>query len=659
MSAKDITKDLNDKQKEAVLAINGPILVISGPGSGKTKCLTHRIAHMINEGIAPYKILAVTFTNKASQEMKERISRLTGIDILKPKAGAFVPTIGTFHSICLRILRKEIHHLGYRNQFTIFDDDDQVALVKRIMTELEIDTKKFNPRAILSRISRLKTDITFPDDFKGNDFFTKVVAKIYKIYQSELKRMNALDFGDLIMLTVHLFETKPEILKKYQDQWEYISVDEYQDTSHDQYRLINLLAKGKGNLFCIGDDAQSIYQFRQADIRNILNFQKDWPKAKIIMLEQNYRSTQNIIRAAQGVISNNKNQFQKSLWTDNKEGERIMIKEALSERDESLFLVSQIAQLVRRGFKPSDIAILYRTHAQSRALEEGLIYQGLPYQIVGGIKFYDRREIKDILAYVKILANPSDILSFERIFNVPPRGIGKSTLDKVIQNNSQNLIDSLYETAQTMKGKKQYSGLIEFSQLLSELKIYADKESTSKLIKKIIADIDYEEYLKSIKSKGDSIAVAEERIENIKELLTVAKKYDSDKGMAGVEKFLEEVALIQDLDRTKNSDKRITLMTAHASKGLEFPIVFIAGMEEGIFPHSRSIYSPDEIEEERRLCYVAITRAKHKLCISYARIRNIFGNSERNLPSRFISEIPEHLLEWHSDSSEEIIDYES
>lgn len=658
--SKDILNTLNDKQKEAVQATSGAVLVISGPGSGKTKCLTHRIAYMINEGIPAFSILAVTFTNKASQEMRERIAKLTGMDINKKGADTkYLPTIGTFHSICLRILRKDIHNLGYKNQFSIFDDDDQIALIKRIMVEMELDTKKFNPRAILSRISRLKTDITFPDKFKGNDFFSKVVSKIYRAYNSELKRMNALDFGDLIMLTVHLFETHPEVLKRYQDQWEYISVDEYQDTSHDQYRLINLLAKKSGNLFCIGDDAQSIYQFRQADIRNILNFQKDWPQAKIIMLEQNYRSTQNIIQAAQGVIANNKNQFQKSLWTDNHKGEKIIIKEAFTERDESMFLVSQISRLIKKGTKPNDIAILYRTHAQSRSLEEGLVYEGIPYQIVGGIKFYDRREIKDILAYLKILSNPSDILAFERIYNVPTRGIGKSSLDKIIQANSQDLFRGIYEAALEIDGKKQHYSLMEFFKLLESLKSYAEVSPPSKTIKKIIADINYEEYLKSINTKGDGIAAAEERMENIKELLTVAQKYDKQSGIAGIEKFLEEVALIQDLDRTKNSDKRVTLMTAHASKGLEFPIVFIAGMEEGIFPHRRSIYNPDEIEEERRLCYVAITRAKSKLFITYCKVRNIFGNSERNLPSRFIGEIPESLLEWHNEHNEDIIDYES
>src|SRR3990167_1195086 len=419
-----IFHDLNDKQLEAVKTIDGPVLVISGPGSGKTKCLTHRIAHLISNGIKPDNILALTFTNKASHEMKERVAKLLG-------RLSIAPTIGTFHSVGLRILRHDIHRLGYRNSFTIFDEDDQTSLVKRIMAELELDTKKFNPKAILSRISRFKTEFVEPRNASEDSFFEKIVSRVYKHYQDELRRLNAVDFNDLIVLCVKLFRNDPKVLEKYQNLWKYVLVDEYQDTSRDQYAFISLLTKAHNNLFCIGDDAQSIYQFRRADIRNILNFQKDYPKAKVVMLEQNYRSTKSIITAASHLISNNKNQMPKELWTDNNEGEKILAKELLNERQEAGFVVSTVKDMVKKGRKPNDFVVLYRTHAQSRAVEEALISAGFPYHIVGGIKFYERKEIKDILAYLKFLTNPADIISFERIYNIPPRGIGDVLLDKI------------------------------------------------------------------------------------------------------------------------------------------------------------------------------------------------------------------------------------
>jgi len=654
-----IFHDLNDKQLEAVKIIDGPVLVISGPGSGKTKCLTHRVAHLISTGIKPENILCLTFTNKAAGEMRERVSRLLEV---KPQYNRGLtsvnPLIGTFHSIGLKILRREIHHLNYGSNFTIFDSDDQVSLVKRIISELELDSKKTNPKAVLSRISRLKTEFVEPKDAPSEEFFEKIVGNIYKRYQEELKRLNAVDFDDLIVLCVNIFRQNPETLKKYQDIWKYMLVDEYQDTSRDQYEFISLLAKANKNLFCIGDDAQSIYQFRRADIRNILNFQKDYPDAKVVMLEQNYRSTKSIITAASHLIANNKNQVPKELWTDNDEGEKILAKELLNERQEASFVVSTIRDLVKKGRKPNDFVVLYRTHAQSRAVEEALISAGFPYHIVGGIKFYERKEIKDILAYLKFLTNPADIISFERIYNVPPRGIGAALLDKITRSNdysvgqtnhpgtSVDLRKNLKEAASSEElSKRQREAVKSFHLLLEEIVKETHKSKLTNLIKYVIKSTGYEKYLKETWAPEN----AEERLENLKELLTVARKYDSAESCSeGMARFLEEIALLQDMDRVKNTENKITLMTTHASKGLEFPVVFIIGLEEGLFPHSRTLFYPDELEEERRLCYVAITRAKEKLILTFTKYRNIFGSTQTNLPSRFLGEIPAHLASFET-----------
>ncbi len=646
-----IFAELNDKQAEAVKIIDGPVLVISGPGSGKTKCLAHRIAYLISTGIKSENILALTFTNKASQEMRERVSKLLG-------KLSIAPTIGTFHSVGLRILRQEIHNLGYRNSFTIFGTDDQISLVKRVMADLELDTKKFNPNAILGRISRLKTDFIEPINAPSNEFFEKIVSGVYKKYQDELKHLNAVDFDDLIVLCVNLFRSNPKILTKYQSFWKYMLVDEYQDTSHDQYSFISLLANKNKNLFCIGDDAQSIYQFRRADIRNILNFQKDYPDAKVVMLEQNYRSTKNIISAASNLIANNKNQVPKGLWTDNRRGEKILAKELLNERQEAGFVVFSINNFIRHGKKPNDIVVLYRTHAQSRSVEEAFISAGLPYHIVGGIKFYERKEIKDILAYLKFLTNPADVISFERIYNTPPRGIGKATADRVLRKDSANILDGIKKTALDDRLQtRQASALISFNELLDNLIQKSDECKITGFIKHIIKSVDYEEYLRGSVSKTSDNA--EERLENLKELLTVSRKYDRAGSCTdGVVKFLEEIALLQDLDKIKNNDNKVTLMTTHASKGLEFSVVFVVGLEEGLFPHSRTLINPTEIEEERRLCYVAITRAKEKLILTFTKYRNIFGSTETNLPSRFIGEIPTNLTTFETSNADFDDDYE-
>lgn len=646
-----IFSGLNDKQLEAVKIIDGPVLVISGPGSGKTKCLTHRIAYLISTGVEPSNILALTFTNKAAREIKERAIGLLG-------KSSVAPTIGTFHSTGLKILRRDIYHLGYRNSFTIFDEDDQLSLIKRIMANLELDTKKFNPNTILSKISQLKTSFVEPRNANTGEFFAKIVSRVYADYQEELVRLNAVDFDDLIVLCVKIFKQKPEILKKYQDLWKYLLVDEYQDTSHDQYSFITLLAEKNKNLFCIGDDAQSIYQFRRADIRNILNFHKDYPEAKVVMLEQNYRSTKSIITAASQLISNNKNQVPKELWTDNKDGEKILVKELLNERQEAGFVTSKISEFIRKGRKPNDIVVLYRTHAQSRAVEEALISSGFPYHIVGGIKFYERREIKDILAYLKFITNSSDLISFERIYNTPPRGIGKIALDKILKEDPNNILNGLKRAASDKSIQtKQIIALKTFGNLLNKLIEKTDDNNLTSFIKYVIKSIGYENYLRGGISK--SADNADERIENLKELLTVAKKYNNSESCSeGMAKFLEEIALLQDLDKIKNTDNKITLMTMHASKGLEFPIVFIVGLEEGLFPHSRTLINPSEIEEERRLCYVAITRAKEQLMLTFTKYRNIFGSTQANLPSRFLGEIPAHLTSFETNVADFNDNYE-
>ncbi len=675
-----IFENLNDKQIEAVKVIDGPVLVISGPGSGKTRCLTHRVAYLISQGIAPESILAVTFTNKAAGEMKERVMKLINPDSHSPIRNSVVPTIGTFHSICLRILRNEIERLGYSRHFNIFDTDDQLSLIKKTMSELELDTAKFNPRAVLGKISGLKTELTFPENYEGTDFYSRIIAQVYKNYQTQLQKMNALDFDDLIVLTVKIFNNYPEVLKKYQEFWKYILIDEYQDTSHDQYILISLLGKRYKNLFCIGDDAQSIYQFRRADIRNILNFQKDYPEAKIILLEQNYRSTKNIISAAQEIISNNKAQIPKSLWTENDHGEKITVKEVPNERVEAKFVVYQMEDLMNpvrnregsqrasvsygmnNGYKIQNFAVLYRTHAQSRAMEEALISAGFPYQIVGGIKFYERKEIKDMLAYLRLINNPADITSLQRIYNVPARGIGEAAFDKITGLGEADLIKAVGLLASDHSTTtRQSKSLKDFHDLLTTLQEAKEEKKLTKLIKLAIDKTNYEAYLKNLNiGKSSDNETNDERLENLKELLTVAGKYDDMPGKEGIEKFLEEIALLQDVDKLRTTDNKVTLMTAHASKGLEFPVVFLIGMEEGLFPHSRTIINPSELEEERRLCYVAITRAKERLILTFTKYRNIFGSTEMNLPSRFVNEIPQHLLDYQLmdwDNDDDIINY--
>ncbi len=639
-----ILAGLNDKQIEAVTTVDGPVLVISGPGSGKTRALTHRIAYLLKSGIPAHSILAVTFTNKAAAEIKERVRGLLGKSTTQP-------ALGTFHSIGLRILRRHAERLGYGTNFTILDSADQLALVRRILSQLELDPKRHTPGGMLGRIQKLKTELTLHTTYEGTGYTDKIVARIYRAYQTQLIAMNSVDFGDLIMLPVRLFREHPDVLEQYQDLWRYILVDEYQDTSHDQYTLIGMLAARHGNLFCIGDDAQSIYQFRQADIRNILNFQRDWPKGKVILLEQNYRSTKTILAAAQAIISNNKAQIPKDLWTKNASGDSISVHETVSERHEAQHIIDTLNSLKRQRYTLSDCAVLYRTHAQSRALEEQLVRAGIPYRIVGGIRFYERREIKDLLAYARLIHNPADTVSLERIANVPTRGIGAVTIEKILSTVAPDPVSAIgtlaEEYAPTSRAGKSLSGL---HALLVRLQRTSEDHKVSDIIRAIIKSTKYEDYLRT--QKGADTENAEERVENVHELLTVAKKYDSA-GAEGLGQFLEEVALLQDADQLADGEKAVTLMTMHAAKGLEFPIVFICGMEEGLFPHSRTIWAPHELEEERRLCYVAITRARDRLFISLAKWRNIYGSRQANIPSRFLSEIPDELLSWQKIEAED------
>jgi len=651
----DILKDLNQNQIEAVKAVDGPVLIIAGPGSGKTKCLTHRIAYMINSGVKPENILAVTFTNKASQEMKERVEKLLGTHP-STSSGRLtaMPLVGTFHSICARILRAEAKALGFKKNFTIYDEEDQLGLIKKTMEDLGFSSKNFNPYSILNRISKLKSELVYPDDFEKEEknYYEKVVSQIYGAYQKTLQKANAMDFDDLIMLTVRLFEENPQILEKYQNQFKYILVDEYQDTDIGQYMLTKLFSQSHKNLFAIGDTDQSIYGWRNSDYRNMLNFEKDFPEAKIIRLEQNYRSTKAILTAGQGLIQKNVYRHEKELWTENDEGEKISVNQLEDEREEAGFVIEKMKRLIQKGYKLSDFVILYRTHAQSRPLEEEFLTQGFPYKIIGALKFYERKEIKDILAYLRILANPNDFAALQRIYNVPARGIGKSSFIRLADftiKNGLNLREALLRADQIaeLPAKSKFS-LYAFGKVLEKINGKVKNYELTKLIKFILNEIDYKVFLDTKSEEGYM------RWENIKELLTVARKYDKLKTNEALDKFLEEVALIQETENINEDKDIVHMMTLHSAKGLEFPAVFLVGMEEGLLPHSKSLSNPIEMEEERRLCYVGITRAKRRVFITFARSRTIFGTSSQGIPSRFLEEIPEETLELNGN---EIIQY--
>ncbi|MBU2564103.1 UvrD-helicase domain-containing protein [Patescibacteria group bacterium] len=623
----NILKDLNEKQKQAVETINGPVLILSGPGSGKTKVITHRLAYLIENKISPSNLLAVTFTNKAAEEMKLRV-----INILKRKTD--IPFIGTFHSFCLRILRKEIDKLNYKKSFVIFDEDDQLKVIKKIIKVLNVDQDQFSAKKISNTISSLKNEVIDYKTYEENaiEYFEKKISKIYTQYQLELKKNNALDFDDLIMFCVQLFEQFPEVLEKYQDKFKYIMVDEYQDTDPAQYKLIKSLAEKHKNLCCVGDDSQAIFGFRNADFRNILNFENDFPKAKVIILDQNYRSTQNILDAASEVISKNVYQKPKKLWTKNEKGIPISIIEALDEKSEANIIIQKILEL--KEFTLKDFTIFYRTNAQSRAIEEALIRSNIPYKLIGGVKFYQRKEIKDLLSYLKYVDN-NDIISLERIINAPLRGIGKITFERIARNGLK----------QTALEKKEVN---EFNKIITQVKELALKKPLSDVLKFILEKTNYKDYLEKTYKDNliNDIPESEIRWENINELINVAKDYDKLIPPYGLKEFLEKTALMSDSDEIKEKDNLVHLMTLHTAKGLEFPVVFIIGCEEGILPHSRSLINPLDIEEERRLFYVGITRSKKHVHLVFSQIRSSWGSKEANPPSRFLTEIPEHLINF-------------
>lgn len=642
---------LNPEQQRAVLTTEGPVLILAGAGSGKTKTLTHRIAYLIDEKkVAPDSILAVTFTNKAAGEMKERIEKLLLQSAAAEFGGLKLPQyIGTFHNICCRILRREIEVLGYGKSFNILDSQDQESLVKKAMKELEINPDQVRPRALLDAISRAKNAFTDEEQFasQAGSYYEELTAKVYAHYQKALRTQNALDFDDLIMLTVKLFQEHASVLEKYQKMFRYIMVDEYQDTNYPQYLLVHLLAKKHNNIFVIGDDYQSIYGWRQADIRNILNFEKDYAEATVITLDRNYRSTQIILDAATGVIEKNQNQRHKKLWTEINTGELITLIPAEDEEAEARFVAETIAREHASGRPYSHFAVLYRTNAQSRIIEEMFLRQSINYRVVGGLKFYQRKEIKDMIAYIRLLENPRDTLALERIINEPKRGLGKATLDKWIQYSREtgmDLFDAGYKLTLENSGLREgkTKGIRDFVDIFLKIRAEMDVRTDMRfpeLLDKMSRDSGY------FSSLADGTTEGETRQENVQELLSVAQKYEKFSLNEALHRFLEEVALSSDTDEINEKSEAVHVMTLHSSKGLEFPHVFIMGLEEGIFPHSRSALAPSEMEEERRLMYVGLTRAKEKVYLLYTEQRTIFGATQVNPPSRFLQEIPSHLIE--------------
>ncbi len=637
---------LNPVQQEAVKTTDGPLLLMAGAGSGKTRVLTHRIAYLMAEKhVAPWNILAITFTNKAAREMKERVESILG-------PGADDIWISTFHSMCVRILRRDIDRIGINRNFSILDTADQLSVIKGILKERNLDPKKFDPRSILGTISSAKNELTEPEEFSkvAGGYYDQVVSDVYTDYQKKLLKNQSLDFDDLIMTTIKLFDRVPEVLEFYQRKFQYIHVDEYQDTNRAQYMLVKQLAERFQNLCVVGDSDQSIYRWRGADITNILSFEKDYPNASVILLEQNYRSTKRILRAANEVIKNNSNRKPKNLWTENDEGIKISYYRGDNEFGEGQFVAGKIHQLHSSGTrKLSDIAILYRTNAQSRVIEETLLKAGLNYNIVGGTKFYDRKEIKDILAYLRLVSNPDDDISFTRIVNVPKRGVGATSLEKIASYAAMNGL-SFFQAIQQVDfigvSAKAANALDSFRQMIENLTNMQDYLSITELTEEILDKTEYREMLKAEKS-----IEAQSRLENIDEFLSVTKNFEQKSEDKTLVAFLTDLALIADIDQLDQQEEEsggkdaITLMTLHAAKGLEFPVVFLMGLEEGVFPHSRSLMEEAEMEEERRLAYVGITRAEQELYLTNAKMRTLFGRTNMNPESRFIAEIPDDLLE--------------
>ncbi|GAE36270.1 DNA helicase PcrA [Halalkalibacter akibai] len=647
MQAKIIEKmlsGLNPEQRQAVQHTDGPLLLMAGAGSGKTRVLTHRIAYLLREKeIAPWSVLAITFTNKAAREMKDRVAQLVG-----PVAEDI--WISTFHSMCVRVLRRDIDRIGYNRNFTILDSGDQLSVIKQILKNKNIDPKKFEPRSILGSISSAKNELKKPDVFakSATGPYDQTVADVYVDYQKQLKKNHALDFDDLIMKTIELFKLVPEVLEFYQRKFQYILVDEYQDTNRAQYMLVKMLAERFKNICVVGDSDQSIYRWRGADISNILSFEEDYPKAKVILLEQNYRSTKTILQAANRVIENNPNRKKKNLWTENDAGMKIGYYAADTEQSEAQFVVERIREATRGDYTYSDIAILYRTNAQSRVIEEFFVKSNIDYNIVGGTKFYDRKEIKDVLAYLRLIANPDDDISLQRIINVPKRGIGATTVDKIgayAIEQGISIFAALQEVEQVGLAGRTADKLKDFSKQLSHWVEMQEYLSVTELVEELLDRTGYREMLKNEKSLE-----ALSRIENIDEFLTVTNEFEKQNEDKSLVAFLTDLALVADIDKLDEENEgkpkdAITLMTLHSAKGLEFPLVFLIGLEEGIFPHSRSLFEEEEMQEERRLAYVGITRAEKQLYVTNARLRTMFGRTNTNPPSRFINEIPEDCLE--------------
>ena len=642
----DLMQGLNEPQQRAVACLQGPLLIVAGAGSGKTRVLTFRIANLLEHGIPPYRILAITFTNKAAREMRERVDALIG-------DAAQDVWLSTFHSFCARFLRMELEHYGrYAKNFVIYDAADSKGLIRECLKELNIDEKHTAPGAVQAHISDAKNRLLDVAAFtaQATDFFAEQVAKIYALYQSKLQENNALDFDDLLMLTVELLTKNEELRAKYQKKFQYILVDEYQDTNGAQYAITKLLAAEHRNICVVGDADQSIYGWRGADMRNIMNFEKDYPEATVILLEQNYRSTKNILAAANAVIENNLTRKKKELWTDNPTGDRITIYEGATEKNEASYIVREVERLhTMFHVKYGDIAVLYRTNAQSRNIEEAFYATGVPYAMVGSVRFYDRREIKDIIAYLRVIYNPRDTLSLLRIINVPRRGLGPTSIARMMETAEEYRI-SLFEVitdAQLLSmipklSAKVKLALEEFAAMVFTFMGQLGTRPIHEIVEDVIETSGYAAALEEEKKEDNR-----DRLENLREFISVAKNFDDGaaEGENGLADFLAQIALISDVDQTEQSDGTVTLMTFHAAKGLEFPAVFMAGMEEGLFPHSRTLLDDTEIEEERRTCYVGITRAERRLYLTYARQRTIYGRTEMSRPSRFLAEIPEELVE--------------
>ncbi|HEL1351270.1 TPA: DNA helicase PcrA [Streptococcus equi subsp. zooepidemicus] len=639
---------MNDKQAEAVQTTEGPLLIMAGAGSGKTRVLTHRITYLIDEKfVNPWNILAITFTNKAAREMRERALALSPAtkDTL----------IATFHSMCVRILRREADHIGYNRNFTIVDPGEQRTLMKRIVKALNLDPKKWSERSILATISNAKNDLLDERAYElgASDLYSQTVARCYKVYQEELRRSEAMDFDDLIMMTLRLFDQNPDVLAYYQQRYQYIHVDEYQDTNHAQYQLVTLLASRFKNICVVGDADQSIYGWRGADMQNILDFEKDYPDARVVLLEENYRSTKKILQAANEVIRHNRHRRPKKLWTQNADGEQIVYYRANDERDEAVFVASTISNMcLELGKSFKDFAVLYRTNAQSRTIEEALLKSNIPYTMVGGTKFYSRKEIRDVIAYLTVVANPSDNISFERIVNEPKRGVGPGTLDKLRQfayGQEQSLLEAASSLEQSPLKGKAAQAMLALASFLSDLRADLDQLSITALAEALLEKSGYLDMLR-VQNTLESQA----RIENIEEFLSVTKSFDEvsaqqqehEAGIDRLGRFLNDLALIADSDDGNAETAEVTLMTLHAAKGLEFPVVFLIGMEEGVFPLARAAEDQDELEEERRLAYVGITRAEECLFLTNANTRTLFGKSSYNRPTRFLKEISEDLLSF-------------